>query len=90
MLDRRSRVAGVAAGPSGPGGRLLDPDLHPENVILTGEGPKIIDWESAAQSPAEAAVALCRTAMRISEIPGPPLRRRVGAAGRAPASGARW
>jgi hypothetical protein len=57
---------------------------------LTGEGPKIIDWESAAQSPAEAAVTLCRTVMRISEIPGPPLRRGVGAAGRAPASGARW
>ena len=57
---------------------------------MTGEGPKIIDWESAAQSPAEAAVTLCRTVMRISEIPGPPLRRGVGAAGRAPASGARW
>jgi hypothetical protein len=55
---------------------------------LTGEGPKIIDWESAAQRPAEAAVALCWTVIRISEIPGS-LRRRVGAAGRAPGSGAR-
>ena len=56
---------------------------------MTGERPKIIDWESAAQRPAEATVALCWTVTRISEMPDSPLRRRVGAAGWAPGSGAR-
>jgi hypothetical protein len=56
---------------------------------LDREGPKIIDWESAVQRPPEAVVAFCRPVMRISEIPGPPLRHRVVAAGRAAASGAR-
>jgi aminoglycoside phosphotransferase (APT) family kinase protein len=58
-------------------------DLHPENVILTKEGPRIIDWEGAARGPAEADVAMCWVLMRTSEIPGPPAQRWVGAAGQA-------
>ena len=69
--------------PFGPGNRLLHVDLHPENVILTKRGPQIIDWEGAAQGPAEADIAMCWVLMRTSEIPGPPAQRRVGAAGQA-------
>ena len=69
--------------PFGPGNRLLHVDLHPENVILTKRGPQIIDWEGAAQGPAEADIAMCWVLMRTSEIPGPPVQRRVGAAGQA-------
>ncbi|WP_460065030.1 phosphotransferase [Streptomyces sp. YKOK-I1] len=33
--------------PSGPGLRVLHLDLHPENVILTAGGPRVIDWGTA-------------------------------------------
>ena len=37
---------------------LLHRDLHPQNVILTADGPRIIDWEGAARGPAVADVAM--------------------------------
>jgi thiamine kinase-like enzyme len=37
---------------------LLHRDLHPQNVILTADGPRIIDWEGAARGPAVADVAI--------------------------------
>ncbi|MFH8937503.1 phosphotransferase [Streptomyces griseosporeus] len=30
-----------------PGTRVLHLDLHPDNVILTAEGPRVIDWTNA-------------------------------------------
>lgn len=30
-----------------PGTRVLHLDLHPENVLLTPEGPRVIDWATA-------------------------------------------
>lgn len=30
-----------------PGARILHLDLHPENVILTPDGPRVIDWTNA-------------------------------------------
>jgi aminoglycoside phosphotransferase (APT) family kinase protein len=32
---------------AGPGDRLIHLDLHPENVILSPEGPVVIDWTNA-------------------------------------------
>ncbi|MFE9722419.1 phosphotransferase [Streptomyces sp. NPDC005794] len=34
-----------------PGDRILHLDLHPENVILTPEGPRVIDWLTADEGP---------------------------------------
>lgn len=34
-----------------PATRLLHLDLHPENVILTPQGPRVIDWENAEEGP---------------------------------------
>ncbi|MET7702022.1 phosphotransferase [Streptomyces sp. NPDC005485] len=31
--------------------RVLHLDLHPENVILTSDGPKVIDWNTAEEGP---------------------------------------
>ncbi len=69
--------------PFGPGGSLLHLDLHPNNVILSPDGPVLIDWEGAVCGPAEADLAHTWLLLRTSAIPGPPLQRLVGWAGQA-------
>ncbi|MGE6738587.1 phosphotransferase, partial [Streptomyces sp. NPDC059900] len=34
-----------------PGDRILHLDLHPENVVLTPQGPVVIDWTTTAEGP---------------------------------------
>jgi aminoglycoside phosphotransferase (APT) family kinase protein len=34
-----------------PAVRILHLDLHPDNVMLTPEGPKVIDWANAEEGP---------------------------------------
>ena len=53
---------------------LLHRDLHPQNVILTPDGPRIIDWEGAARGPALADVGMTWVIIVFSEVPGPRLR----------------
>jgi aminoglycoside phosphotransferase (APT) family kinase protein len=49
---------------------LLHCDLHPQNVILTADGPRVIDWEGAAQGPAMADIVMTWTIIAFSDIPG--------------------
>ena len=56
--------------PFGDGPSLLHTDLHPQNVLLTAEGPRIIDWEGAARGPAAADVALTWVIAVFSRVPG--------------------
>jgi Ser/Thr protein kinase RdoA (MazF antagonist) len=49
---------------------LLHCDLHPQNVILTPHGPRVIDWEGAAQGPATADIVMTWTIIAFSDIPG--------------------
>jgi len=44
--------------PFGPGAALLHLDLHPQNVLLSDNGPRVIDWANAARGPAAMDVAL--------------------------------
>jgi aminoglycoside phosphotransferase (APT) family kinase protein len=37
--------------PTGRPGRLLHGDLHPDNVLLSADGPVLIDWSNAATGP---------------------------------------
>jgi aminoglycoside phosphotransferase (APT) family kinase protein len=62
----------LRSGPAGPqdGDVLLHGDLHPQNVILSGNGPVIIDWEGAARGPAIADVALTWVIVKFSDVPG--------------------
>ena len=58
--------------PFGEGGGaqvLLHRDLHPQNVILTADGPRIIDWEGAARGPAAADVAMTWVLVGFSDVP---------------------
>jgi aminoglycoside phosphotransferase (APT) family kinase protein len=50
---------------------LLHGDLHPMNVILTRNGPMIIDWEGATCGPAVADIALTWAILGFSDVPGP-------------------
>ncbi|MEU1183677.1 phosphotransferase [Streptomyces sp. NPDC005820] len=49
LLARLLRALHAVPGrsPSLPGVRVLHLDLHPENVILTADGPRVIDWGTA-------------------------------------------
>ena len=49
-LDRVPAPAGLPT-PTGQPGRLLHGDLHPDNVLLAGAGPVLIDWTNAASGP---------------------------------------
>ena len=74
---------GWLRAPFGTGPALLHTDLHPGNVILTRDGPRLIDWQGAAQGPAEADLALTWVLLTTSQVPGPLTQRAVGRAGQA-------
>ncbi|ONI77449.1 serine/threonine protein phosphatase [Kribbella sp. ALI-6-A] len=53
--------------PSGAAGRVvMHGDLHPENVLLTADGPVVIDWRNAAEGPPEFDVAM--TAIIFAQV----------------------
>ena len=45
---------------------LCHSDLHPGNVIMTAQGPKLIDWIGAARAPAAYEIAECH--VRLAEL----------------------
>ena len=49
-----------------PGGGLCHADLHPGNVIMTADGPRIIDWACALR--ASAAFDIARAHVTLSEL----------------------
>ena len=49
-----------------PGDGLCHGDLHPGNVIMTAEGPRLIDWSGTVRAPA--AFDLARIHVGLSEI----------------------
>jgi aminoglycoside phosphotransferase (APT) family kinase protein len=53
--------------PSGTAGNVvMHGDLHPYNVILTGNGPSVIDWRDAREGPAEFDIAM--TAIIFAQV----------------------
>jgi Ser/Thr protein kinase RdoA (MazF antagonist) len=49
-----------------PGGGLCHADLHPGNVIMTTDGPRLVDWTGAVRAPAAFDLACCQ--ILLSEI----------------------
>jgi aminoglycoside phosphotransferase (APT) family kinase protein len=76
-------VLGWLRAPFGAGPALLHTDLHPGNVILARDGPRLIDWQGAAQGPAEADMAMTWVLLATGQITGPPLQRATARAGQA-------
>ena len=46
-----------------PGDGLCHGDLHPGNVIMTADGPRIIDWTCAIRAPAVLDLARCHVSL---------------------------
>ncbi|MFI6246572.1 phosphotransferase family protein [Streptomyces sp. NPDC051016] len=70
LLRRLHAVPG--RDPADPGARVLHLDLHPDNVMLTVDGPRVIDWTNAEDGPpgldwAMSAVILAQVA--VGEMP---------------------
>lgn len=61
-----------------PGNRLLHLDLHPANVLLTGDGPRVIDWANAARGAAGADVACTWLVLATVPVEQPVERARAG------------
>jgi len=68
--------------PVGAGMALLHLDLQPENVLLTADGPVVLDWEWAARGPASADLAHTLLQLDTSEVPGSRSRRMAASVGR--------
>ena len=49
LLRRLHAVPG--RDPADPGARVLHLDLQPDNVLLTPDGPRVIDWTNAEDGP---------------------------------------
>lgn len=69
----------LAALPEAAGDRVLHMDLHPGNVMLTGDGPVAIDWSNAVAGPPGADAAMAALIMRTSEIDNLPAPVRLAA-----------
>lgn len=74
LHDQLHQIAAPAGlpRPVGPGDRVLHLDLHPGNVMLTADGPFVIDWTNGCAGEAGADVAMAYLIMASSEIDGLP------------------
>lgn len=54
--------------PFGTGDRIVHLDLHPGNVMLTADGPMVIDWTNAAAGPPGADVAMAYLIIASSDL----------------------
>lgn len=68
--------------PLGRGRGLLHLDLHPGNVLLSADGPVLIDWSNAAAGPPGADLAMTWTILATSVVPGATPARHLLGAGR--------
>ena len=57
---------GAVPAPAAAAGSLLHLDLHPDNVVLTGGGPVVIDWSNATAGPSTLDVAM--SALILAEV----------------------
>lgn len=90
LVDLLVRLRAVPPRPgAAPGAALVHLDLHPDNVMLGGHGPVLVDWTNARDDdpdldPAMSALILAENAVAPGPLAGPAhelLRLVVGAAG---------
>jgi aminoglycoside phosphotransferase (APT) family kinase protein len=62
-----ARLHALPAWPDAePGSSVRHLDLHPENIMLTGRGPVVIDWRNADAGPADLDTAF--TALILAQV----------------------
>lgn len=61
----------------GGGDRVIHLDLHPQNVLLSPDGPVLIDWTNAARGDGPTDVAMTWVLIGCSEIPAGAVRARL-------------
>ncbi|MEH0844062.1 phosphotransferase [Micromonospora sp. CPCC 205711] len=67
LADLHRRLHALPARRSGdPAVRVLHLDLHPGNVLLTADGPVVIDWRDTTEGPPELDGAM--TALIVAEV----------------------
>jgi hypothetical protein len=71
------------SAPFGAGESLLHLDLHPGNVIVSGAGPVLIDWQGAVRGPAAADLAHPYLLLATGTPPGGRLQRAITSSGQA-------
>lgn len=62
--------------------RLCHGDLHPENVLMTGDGPVVIDWTNARRAAPHVDAALTWLVLVAADSPGSAVSRLVATVGR--------
>jgi aminoglycoside phosphotransferase (APT) family kinase protein len=81
LADLHDRLHAIAAPDWLPalddGDRFLHLDLHPMNVMLTANGPVVIDWPNAARGDALSDVAVTFVLLTCPEMPGSRIVNRV-------------
>jgi tRNA A-37 threonylcarbamoyl transferase component Bud32 len=68
--------------PFGPGDRVLHLDLHPLNIILSNNGPVVIDWTNASRGDPLVDVAATWVLLASRNVPGGRLDRMMAKVGR--------
>jgi len=73
LHDQLHRIPAPPWVPQWPDGgdQLVHLDLHPLNVLMSGDGPVVIDWSNAARGEALSDVALTYVLLTCGAIPGP-------------------
>jgi len=66
LADLHTRLHAVPSRSGDPDERVLHLDLHPANVVLTPDGPVLIDWTNATDGPPDLDVAL--TAVILAQV----------------------
>jgi len=73
LHDQLHRIPPPAWIPQWPDGgdQLIHLDLHPLNVLVSADGPVVIDWSNAARGEALSDVALTYVLLTCGTVPGP-------------------
>ncbi len=87
LADLHRRLHTIATPPflprgSSEGDTIVHHDLHPANVIVTPEGPSVIDWAHATSGGGALDLALSWVILRTAEVPTTGLDRAVQSSGR--------
>jgi aminoglycoside phosphotransferase (APT) family kinase protein len=61
--------------------RVLHLDLHPDNVILTPDGPVVIDWRNATEGPPALDLAMTALILAQASLSGDPIMAESAAEG---------